>query len=182
MNRITVTVGSSLLSMAAIAQTPAPAMPAGNAAAANADRPYISAAEIADRSAKAEAAAKSKTPYNGGPLLAAGSFRANMEWRDAPATAVNIHETDAELFVVVEGNGTMTLGGTLVNPTRNGTNLSAASVTGGKQYKLAKGDMVLVPENTAHAVTAVDGKLVMMSLHLPRPAAAPADAAPAPAR
>ena len=165
-----------LLSLTAAAQqAAAPAMPAGNAAAAAvAPRAFISAAEVADRSAKMEAAAKAKTPFNGGPLLAAGSFRANMEWRDAANPTVAIHENDAELFVVIEGTGTMTLGGTLVNPTRNGTNLTAATATGGTAYKLAKGDMVMVPENTAHSVTAVDGKLVLMSLHLPRPAPAPA--------
>jgi hypothetical protein len=38
---------------------------------------------------------------------------------------------------------------------------------------MVKGDMLLVPENTAHAVTQVDGRLVLMSMHLPRPAAAP---------
>jgi quercetin dioxygenase-like cupin family protein len=134
---------------------------------------FITATEIAERSAKAEAAAKAGTPYNGGPLLSAGAFRANMEWRIAPATSVNLHENDAELFVVVDGAGTMTLGGTLVDPKRNGTNLSAATATGGTPYKLVKGDMILVPENTAHAVTQVEGKLALMSLHLPRPAPAP---------
>jgi mannose-6-phosphate isomerase-like protein (cupin superfamily) len=172
-----------LLSLTAMAQqAPAPAMPPGNGAAANAQpRAFIAAAEIAERIGKADAAAKAGTPYNGGPLLAEGPFRANMEWRNSPATNVSVHENDAELFVVIEGTGTMTLGGTLVNPTRNGTNLSAATATGGTPYKLVKGDMIMVPENTAHSVTGVDGKLVLMALHLPRPAPAAAPAPP-PAR
>jgi quercetin dioxygenase-like cupin family protein len=44
---------------------------------------------------------------------------------------------------------------------------------GGVPYKLVKGDMLMVPENTAHSVTQVEGTLVLMSLHLPRTAAAP---------
>jgi hypothetical protein len=39
---------------------------------------------------------------------------------------------------------------------------------------LVKGDMILVPEKTAHSVTQVDGKLVLMSMHLPHPAPVPA--------
>ncbi len=155
---------------------PAPPTPVA-AAAANAEpRTFISAAEISQRIGQAEAAAKAGTQYNGGPLLLQGLFKANMEYRNAPATAVNVHENEAELFVVIEGTGTMTLGGTLINPTRNGANLQAAAAQGGVPYKLVKGDMILVPENTAHSVTQVDGKLVLMSMHLPHPAPVPATA------
>jgi mannose-6-phosphate isomerase-like protein (cupin superfamily) len=168
-----------LLSLTAIAQqAPPPARPAAPAAANEEPRTFISAVEISERIAKADAAAKAGTQFNGGALLLQGPFKANMEYRNAAATSVNVHENDAELFVVVEGTGTMTLGGTLVNPTRNGTNLQAASAQGGVPYRLVKGDMVLVPENTAHSVTQVDGKLVLMSLHLPRPAPPPAATPP----
>jgi mannose-6-phosphate isomerase-like protein (cupin superfamily) len=137
-------------------------------------RNFISAAEISERIAKAEAATKAGTQPNAGPLLLQGPFKANMEYRNVPATVVNIHENEAELFVVIEGAGTMTLGGTLINPTRNGTNLQAAAAQGGVPYKLVKGDMILVPEKAAHSVTQVDGKLVLMSMHLPHPAPVPA--------
>jgi mannose-6-phosphate isomerase-like protein (cupin superfamily) len=175
----------ALLSLSASAQqAPAPAMPPGGAPAtgANAEpRMYISAAEIAERTAKAAAAAKAGTQYNGAPLVASSAFRANLEYHDAPATAVNTHDNDDELFVVIEGSGTMTLGGSLVNATRRGDSMTAATSVGGKPYKLKKGDMVMVPHNTPHAVTQVDGKLVLMSLHLPLPTSAPAAAAgPAP--
>lgn len=178
MNKLCLALG--LLSLTATAQQPPAAGASPPAAAAPVQpRAFISAAEIAERIAKADAAAKAGTPYNGGPLLATGAFRANMEYRNVPAATVSVHENDAELFVVLEGTGTMTLGGSLINPTRNGANLSAAAATGGTPYKLVKGDMVMVPENTAHSVTQSDGKLVLMALHLPRPAPA---AAPAVAR
>jgi mannose-6-phosphate isomerase-like protein (cupin superfamily) len=165
----------SLLSLTVSAQQPpAPSTQPATSAAGAEPRTFISAAEINERIGQAEAAAKAGTQFNGGPLLLQGPFRANMEYRNAPATAVNVHENDAELFVVIEGTGTMTLGGTLINPTRNGTNLQAAAAQGGVPYKLVKGDMILVPENTAHSVTQVDGKLVLMSLHLPHPAPVPA--------
>jgi hypothetical protein len=76
---------------------------------------------------------------------------------------------------VLDGYGTLTVGGTLINPTSKGTNLVVApTVDGGVPHKLVKGDMVLVPENTPHAITQVDGKLVLMTMHLPRPVPTPA--------
>jgi mannose-6-phosphate isomerase-like protein (cupin superfamily) len=144
-------------------------------------RTFISATQIAERVRAADAAAKAGTPINGGPLLLSAPFKANMEYHSAPATSVNVHENDAELFVAIEGSGTMTVGGTLVNPTRHGSNLQAPTSEGGVPHRMVKGDMLMVPENTPHAVTQVDGRLVLMSMHLPL-AAAPAAAATPPAR
>jgi uncharacterized protein GlcG (DUF336 family)/mannose-6-phosphate isomerase-like protein (cupin superfamily) len=141
-------------------------------------RDGITAAEIADRIGQSEAAAKSGTLYMNGPLMNWGPFRANMEYHDSPAASLSVHEADAELFVVVDGSGTMTLGGKLVNPTRNGSNLTSPQVEGATPRKLAKGDMLLVPPYTPHAVTQVDGRIILMSMHLPVPPAAAADADP----
>jgi nicotinate-nucleotide pyrophosphorylase len=74
------------------------------------------------------------------------------------------------------------VGGTLLTPVRNGTNLQAATADGGVPHRMVKGDMLLVPENTAHAVTQVDGRLVLMSMHLPRPAPSPTATTNPPAR
>lgn len=146
-------------------QAPAPAVPT--------EQSSISAVEITERIHQAEAATKGGAQYHGAPLLLSGPYRANLEYHNTPADSFNVHETDSELFVVVEGSGTMTLGGKLINPTRKGTNLSAPTEEGGMPHKLVKGDMVLIPENTVHAVTQVDGRLVLMSMHLPHVAASP---------
>jgi mannose-6-phosphate isomerase-like protein (cupin superfamily) len=168
-----------LISAAAAAQQ-APT-PATNAPAAGTTEPRtsISAAEIADRIAQAEAAAKAGTKYRGGPMLQSGPFRASFEYHTEADTYSAVHETNAELFVVLDGSGTLTMGGTLVNPTRHGTNnLSAPTAEGSIPHKIAKGDMILVPENTPHAITEVDGALVLMTLHMPVPPPAPAAATP----
>jgi mannose-6-phosphate isomerase-like protein (cupin superfamily) len=176
MKRLCLALGLLALTAAA-QQAPSPTSPTGNAPTANAKlepRTFISATEIAERIRAADAAAKAGTPVIGAPLLLSPPVRANMEYHDAPATSVSVHETEAELFVALEGSGTITVGGTLVNPTRNGTNLQAATREGGVPHRMLKGDMLLVPENTAHSVTQVDGRLVLMSLHLPLPAPMPA--------
>lgn len=166
----------SLLSTAAAAQqVSGPTMPIDTAPAAAMARlrTSISAAEIADRIRQAESAAKSGTQHKSEPLLEIGPFRAHLEYHSEAANNFAVHENEAELFVVLDGSGTLTIGGALVNPTRQGNNLIAAITDGGVPHKVAKGDMILVPENTPHAVTQVNGKLVLMSLHLPRPAPAP---------
>lgn len=162
-------------------QAPAPPMPAGNApAAANTEpRTLITAAEITDRISQFQATAKPGT-HPGIPLLWSGPFRAQMEIYTEAKKGFEVHEANAELVVILDGSGTYTMGGTLVNPTtRHGTNLNSPTVEGGTPHKVVKGDWILVPQNTPHAVTQVDGALVLMSLHLPLPAPA---AEPAPAR
>jgi mannose-6-phosphate isomerase-like protein (cupin superfamily) len=130
-------------------------------------RMFISAKEIQERIAQADADVKAGRMY--------GVAQAN----------VNVHETDAEMFVVIEGSGTMTLGGNLVDPHRahsfawEGPTLTAKSVEGGKDYKIGKGDMIMIPPNTAHYVSQVHGKLVLWSMHLPMlPVPAAGTAAP----
>lgn len=174
---------AALLSVAAGAQqAPPPTVPAGSAPVATPQlRTSITTAEIADRIAQAQAAYKAGTPYHGAPLLASSPFRAMMEYHTIADTSYAVHETAAELFVVLDGSGTLSMGGTLVGPTtRRGTNLRADNAAGAVPIKLAKGDMALVPENTPHAITAVDGVLVLMTLHMPVPPAVPPAAAPAP--
>jgi mannose-6-phosphate isomerase-like protein (cupin superfamily) len=151
-------------------------------------RTYISWKEIEERIAQADADVKAGKMYSGAPLVMQGPFRATMEWRNIAQANVNVHETDAEMFVVLQGSGTMTLGGTLVNPHRahsfawEGPTLTAKSVENGVPYKIAKGDMIMIPPNTAHYVSQVDGKLVLWSMHMPLPVpATPAAPAPAPA-
>lgn len=166
----------ALMSLPAIAQqAPAPA-------AANAEpRYYISATELAELVSKATASAQSSLSVNGKTLLQCGPFRAKLEYhKEIPqGKTVNFRANvnDAELLVVLEGSGTIVFGGTLADPTpAGGGGFVGKSVAGAVTYKLVKGDMIMIPENSPHAVTQVEGTLVMMSLHLPHPAGVPAPA------
>ena len=177
----TLLLAAGLLSVTARAQqTPVLPMPAGNApAAANTEpRKLITAAEIADRISQFQAGAKPGTDP-GIPLLWPGPFRAQMGIYTEAKKWFEVHEANAQLIVILDGSGTYTMGGALVKPTRRGTNLNSPTVEGATPHKVVKRDWILVPENTPHAVTQVDGALALMSLHLPPPAPAPE---PAPAR
>ncbi len=129
---------------------------------------YISAEEIADRMAKADAALKAGLPDRGPfSLLWQPPYKVTMDDRMIPNGHVDAHGVTAELFIVLDGSGTIVVGGQLINPKGQGNDLTAASTEGGALYKVRKGDVILVPVNAAHAVTQVDGKMAMMQVHIP---------------
>ena len=97
------------------------------------------------------------------------SYHANLEYRPIAGPAL-VHDVENEIVYVIDGAGTITLGGQLVNPTRpNPTNQSAAAISGGTDTALGKGDFLMVPHGTPHQVTAVKGAaLVLMTMHMPQ--------------
>jgi mannose-6-phosphate isomerase-like protein (cupin superfamily) len=96
-------------------------------------------------------------------------YTVSVEHRTSMPQAASVHETEAELFYVIDGSATMMTGGKLVGETRNGTNLSGKSVEGGTATKLTKGDFFMVPEGVPHWFSQIDGSaLTIMSFHLPR--------------
>ena len=129
---------------------------------------FASSAEVQQLIAKAKADRKGDAPTTIEPILSLGTYHANLEYRPIPGPAA-LHDTENELMVVIEGAGTITMGGQMVNPTRpNPTNQSAAAIGGGTDTAVAKGDFIMVPHGTPHQITAVPGApLVLMTLHMP---------------
>ena len=77
------------------------------------------------------------------------------------------------MFYVIEGSATLVTGGKLVNEKRtNAANLTGTAIEGGSARPVAKGDFVIVPENTPHWFSPINGTIVLMSFHVPRPAPA----------
>jgi mannose-6-phosphate isomerase-like protein (cupin superfamily) len=133
-----------------------------------AQTPFTSAAEVEALMAKAERDRKPDQPNFIQPLLKLAPYTANLEYRTARAPAA-VHAKEAELFYVLEGSGTLVTGGTLTDASqRNPDNMTGSGIADGQTRKVAKGDVFVVPENTPHWFSAVDGRLVLMSLHLPR--------------
>lgn len=133
---------------------------------------FASAADVEALVAKAASERKDGQPLVTERILQLAPYNANLEYRLSVGPAA-IHETQAELFYVIEGAATMVTGGKLVNPARtNAENLTGSAIEGGVSRNVAKGDFIVVPENTPHWFSAIDGKIVLMSLHVPRTAAA----------
>lgn len=91
-----------------------------------------------------------------------------LEYR-TETTPPSIHPHHAELIEVIDGSCTLVTGGTLVGakPANPGAmTLGGTAIEGGTPRKVAKGDYILVPANTPHQYTEVNG-LTMMTLHMP---------------
>jgi mannose-6-phosphate isomerase-like protein (cupin superfamily) len=138
------------------------------------DKTFTSAADVEAMIAKAKNERKPDQPNFSQALVKLAPYTVNLEYRiegiDTPAT---LHEKEAELIYVVEGTATLTTGGKLVGEKRsNPSNLSGTGVEGGTPQRISKGDYVFVPEKTPHSFTKTQGRLVIMSIHVPRGSAA----------
>jgi len=133
---------------------------------------YASAADVAELLAKAKSEHKDGQPIVIERILQLAPYGANLEYRTSVGPA-SVHEQEAELFYVIDGAATLVTGGKLANEKRtNAANLTGTAIEGGKSQAVAKGDFVIVPENTPHWFSAIDGTIVLMSLHVPRTGAA----------
>jgi mannose-6-phosphate isomerase-like protein (cupin superfamily) len=132
---------------------------------------YSSAADVAALMAQAKAEHKDGQPIVAKNILELAPYGANLEYRSSVGPAA-VHEKEAEMFYVIDGSATLMTGGKLANEKRtNAANLTGTGIEGGKSQAVAKGDFVIVPENTPHWFSAINGTIVLMSLHVPRPSA-----------
>jgi mannose-6-phosphate isomerase-like protein (cupin superfamily) len=130
---------------------------------------YTSAKEVASMMAKAKNERKQDQANFIQTILRLDPYSANLEYRGAVGPAA-VHEKEAELFYVIDGGGTLVTGGKLAGETRtNAENLSGTAIEGGATQDVGKGDFFVVPENTPHWFSKINGNLVLMSLHVPRP-------------
>src|SRR3954469_6583533 len=156
---VTLVFVSSIVS----AQQPAASAPSGGPG-----RTMVSAADVAAMIAKARVDRKPDQALLAQSMIRLDQYNVSLEYRSAVANAA-VHETEAELFFVVDGSAMLVTGGRLKNETRtNAANLSGSAIDGGVSRHVAKGDFIMVPEGTPHWFSAIDGTIVLMSLHLPR--------------
>src|ERR1700761_2964970 len=90
---------------------------------------FTSSAEVQQLIAKAKADRKGEAPTTSEPILSLANYHANLEYRPIAGPAA-IHDTENELMVVIEGAGTITMGGQMMNPTP--ASPSALGISGGK--------------------------------------------------
>ncbi len=163
MRKFAIILAAVLGTGAAVAQQPA------GGSSAPMMKLFSSAADVQALIEKAKKDRKGDQPTVIEPILRLAPYGANLEYRAAVGPAA-VHETEAEIFYVIDGSGTMTTGGKLVNEKRtNAANLTGTGIEGGSSRTLAKGDFLIVPEKTPHWVSAINGSIVFMTLHVPRP-------------
>jgi mannose-6-phosphate isomerase-like protein (cupin superfamily) len=138
--------------------------------AAQAMKTFSSSADITAMIAKAKSERKGDQPLVTQPILRLAPYGANLEYRAAVGPAA-VHEKEAEMFYVIDGSATLVTGGKLTKESRtNAENLTGTGIEGGTPQPVAKGDFVIVPENTPHWFSAINGSITLMSLHVPRTA------------
>jgi len=162
MRTLAITLGLSFLAALAVAQQPP----------AQAMKTFASAADVAALAAKAKSERKDGQPIVAQSILRLAPYNANLEYRASVGPAA-VHEKEAEMFYVIDGSATMVTGGKLVNETRpNAENRNGTAIEGGMSRTVSKGDFIIVPEDTPHWFSAINGSITLMSLHVPRTAGA----------
>jgi mannose-6-phosphate isomerase-like protein (cupin superfamily) len=77
------------------------------------------------------------------------------------AGAVEYHDHTNHVFIVVEGEATLVVGGTMVDAKRTAADqMRAPSLDGGTTYHLSKGDVITIPAKTPHWFKEVPTKTV----------------------
>src|SRR5262249_46849887 len=66
------------------------------------------------------------------------------------------HNDAHELHYIIDGSGTLVTGGTIV---RGSGGANAATIEGGEKRHVQKGDVIVIPKNTPHWYSEVDGTL-----------------------
>jgi hypothetical protein len=152
----------------AFAQQPAASQPAPSGPTAG--RTMVSSADVAALIAKARVDRKEGQALFAQSMIQLQPYNVSLEYRSAVANAA-VHKTEAELFYVVDGSAMLVTGGKLKEEkATNADNLNGSAIDGGVSRHVAKGDFIMVPEGTPHWFSAIDGTIVLMSLHLPRAA------------
>ena len=119
---------------------------------------------LAYASAATLAAALREIPGNGNrPVVRLDPYTVLAEHRSMPQdlkAPAPVHNGEAELYYVIEGAATLVTGRT---PDQS---------NGGATQRIRKGDVLIVPEDTPHWFSAVEGSISYVSMHMPRSSSA----------
>lgn len=104
--------------------------------------------------------------------------------KSRPTAAAELHDASDDVYYVLEGTATLTLGGRLDAPHEiEPGEWRSTSITGGQTFQITKGDLIVVPRGTPHQRTGKDFFMILIKIYavpLPPPPAKPT--APTPAK
>jgi mannose-6-phosphate isomerase-like protein (cupin superfamily) len=86
-------------------------------------------------------------------MIEGGKFNVNIR-RITNAETALIHPNTIDLWVVLEGSGTLTTGGKLEN----------GKIVGGQMHPLKVGDVHFIPANLPHGVSGVKGSITWLNV------------------
>ena len=95
----------------------------------------------------------------GGPIVSDPGLVVLAQRRESGP--VEYHDHTNHVFVIVEGEATLVVGGTMVDSKRTAPDqMRAPSLEGGTTYHLSKGDVITIPAKTPHWFREVPTKTV----------------------
>ena len=105
-----------------------------------------------------------------------GAYRLSVEHRKLPQRPA-VHEQEAEIWFVIDGNATITTGGSIVGaaaPTAGTATQAPGNVFGkvinnGTPNRVGPGDLLLIPEGVPHQITDASPTLKFVVFELTRP-------------
>ena len=104
--------------------------------------------------------------------------------KSRPTAAAELHDASDDVYYVLEGTATLTLGGRLDSPgeTEPGE-WRSPRINGGQTFQITKGDLIVVPRGTPHQRTGKDFSMILIKIYAvplpaPKPAMSPTPATP----
>jgi quercetin dioxygenase-like cupin family protein len=92
----------------------------------------------------------------GEPLLETAGYKVHASRRDAAGKA-ELHMRDTDIIYVLDGSATVVTGGSIQDAaTVSEGEIRGASIQGGVQQELVKGDVLVVPNGVPHWFARVD--------------------------
>lgn len=86
-------------------------------------------------------------------MIEGGKFNVNVR-RITNAETALVHPQTVDVWVVIEGSGTLTTGGTLVN----------GKIVGGESRPLKAGDVEFIPATVPHGISGVNGSITWLNI------------------
>lgn len=106
----------------------------------------------------------------GEPLVETATYKIHASRREKPGLA-EVHATDTDIVHVLEGTATVITGGAMVDGKTIAANeFRGASISGGESRRLAKGDVIVIPNGVPHQFVEVDGPFLYYVVKVTEPA------------
>jgi mannose-6-phosphate isomerase-like protein (cupin superfamily) len=126
-------------------------------AQANAAVDHYSAADL---TAIREKLAASHPTFKSEPLKTYKGHYSMVAYRESTGSS-EVHEHEADIFVIEQGDGTLLTGGKLVNPrVEKPGELRGTSISGAEKVHYATGDIFHIPAGVPHQMLVEKGKPV----------------------
>ena len=138
-------------------------------------RPFVvtTAQSVADIQKKLQGVNKAEDLIGGAGL----ELRVAVQHeKNTSAASAEVHDASDDVYYVLEGTATLTLGGTLDSPKEVEPGEWRGKIVGGQNVEIKKGDLIVVPRGTPHERNTVGKDFTMILIKIyaqPLPAPKP---------